>query len=353
MICLVELGIKVMKDIRKKIIRGVAVLVVAGGAGHYVQKTAAQRAAPQTTAQTLAAQPQNIETVAASDQPLTSAPAPAAVTRAPEFKLPPLASLPANPPVILPTAPVTAPVTAPATETLAAAPTPAAPTPAECTPTLDLLSDDNAMIGVTLIAPCHGDQPFTLRHAGLVIAQSTSTTGSFFAFVPALSRDGAISVTFKDGQELTGAVEVPALDGLRRVALIWQAPDAFGIQALEDDATYGAATAISAENPQTPVPGAVQTSGYLTRIGDPAAPAALMADVYTYPAGGGSGPQVLFEAAVTPDSCGREIYAELVNTVQGQATSKELVLTLPDCDGENGFLVLNNPFQDQSIAALN
>lgn len=354
-----------MNDIKKKIIRGVAVLAIAGSAGHFVQQSAAQRPEPEQAVDALAAEglttrPTNIETVAASDQPMTStpeiappvtatAPQVTATTSVPDLTMPAEAS----PPAILPAAAPILPQPVPPLVETAAAVQPSAAPATDCTPYLDLLSDDLAMIGVTLIAPCNGDQEFTLRHAGLVINQTTNSTGSFFAFIPALSRDGAVSVSFKDGQELSGAVEVPALDGLRRVSLIWQAPDAFGIQALEGDALYGDAAAISALNPQTPAPGALQTSGYLTRIGDATDPASLMADVYTYPLGAETDTQVLFEVAVSPSACGRDAYAELVSTVQGQTTAEELVLTLPECDGESGFLVLNNPFQEQSIAALN
>ncbi len=346
-----------MNDMKKKIIRGVAVLAIAGAAGHFVQQSAATRRAPERAAQALVAKPTNIETVVATDKQMASTPAAAAPAMEPKLTVPQVTSLPSpdvaaapvpkTPTIPLAIEPVPAPI-------LAGTPAPApALADADCTPILDLLSDDMAMIGVTLIAPCHGNQEFTLRHSGLVVAQTTNDKGSFFAFIPALTRDGAVSVTFKDGEVLNGAVEVPALDGIQRVSVIWQAPDVFGIQALEDGAVYGDQSAISADTPQIPAPGTIPTSGYLTRIGGTATGDAVMADVYTYPIGTNAQPQILIEAAVTPDACDREVYAELVRTAQGKTSSEELVVTLPECGGENGFLVLNIPSGEQSIAALN
>jgi hypothetical protein len=381
-----------MTEMKRKIIRGAGVLAIAVAAGHFVQQSATPRAVTDQTAElapeislelasestdgqaALSTTPTRIETVAAADalsasQPGTALAPVLAPVSGPKFQTQTTLSQPAlRSPEAAPAAASDLPDDAQAAP-IQDAPIQAAPnetptldtasvqsqaaSPVECAPMLDLLSDDMGMIGITLIAPCLGDQDFTLRHSGLVISQRTNAMGSYFAFVPALSRDGAVSLRFDDGTELSGVVDVPALDGLRRVSLIWQAPDAFGIQALEGGAVYGDASAISADNPQTPLPGAMPTSGYLTRFGDANNPSALMAEVYTFPADAQIDAQVLIEAAVTPQSCGRDVLAELVQTVQGKPVSEELMLTLPECDGESGFLVLNIPDGEQSIAALN
>ena len=49
---------------------------------------------------------------------------------------------------------------------------------ADCNVTLELTDDPNAMIGVTLLAPCNPNADVIIAHAGMVFTAKTMATGA-------------------------------------------------------------------------------------------------------------------------------------------------------------------------------
>lgn len=190
-----------------------------------------------------------------------------------------------------------------------------------CAMALEVFAEEGAMIGLTLRAPCRPDARVVLGHAGLAVSLRTLATGTLIASLPALDAAGAISLRFDDGAELTAAVPMPEVAGLRRFAVQWQGGDRFALRA---------------------------DAGDTVALGDASAAPALLAEVHTFPDPASS--HLSIEAEVTGDTCGRELLGETLYATGGAVRADDLTLAMPDCDGIAGFVVLNNPLPDMTLA---
>ncbi|MGL4310230.1 MAG: hypothetical protein ACRCSU_07055, partial [Paracoccaceae bacterium] len=170
----------------------------------------------------------------------------------------------------------------PASLTDPLAPTPvlaAATTEDACAVTLDLTAEPNAMIGLTLLAPCAPETRVVLRHAGLTVTGKTSITGSLFTALPALDAKGDVSATLKGLPTVDAKVDVPDMASVRRFAVQWQNDDSFQLHAFENGAAFGAPGHISASVPQMPKAGEAAAGGYLTVLGSPSVELPMLAEV--------------------------------------------------------------------------
>lgn len=366
-------------DIKRKAARGIAVLAVALAAGHLVQNMGDKPAVAKVASADLAIKPAQVTPVAAGPDavvetakpveaaplaaaPLTPAPAPAA---APEPVAEPMPAA-----VVEPTAPAPIVETEEAAVEPAADPAPAVtvaepltpmPEPAAtpeivanaCDVTLDLMAEPNALIGITLIAPCNPNQRVVLRQGGLAVTAQTTSTGALFTAIPAMEGDAQVDVSFADGTKASATIAVPDLAMLKRFGVQWQGDDAFQVHAFEGGATYGQSGHVSAADPHRPVPGLQATGGFLTLLGDATTENPLLAEVYTFPADSTAKPEVIVEAAVTEKTCGREMLAETLTSTGGSVFVTDLTLAMPDCDAIGDFLVLKNLVLDLNMAAAN
>lgn len=365
-------------DIKRRAARGIAVLAVALAAGHLVQNMSAAPAPKPVASAELAKKPVKVETVAAGPET-----APAAVDQVAPTAPPAPATLSVAAPPVASAAASDAPVTEPTTTIAALGPTdpvvtpPDAPaqtksalaepvaddlSPAEpakavpalaCDATLDLMNEANAMIGITLLAPCHLNQRVVLRHAGLAVTGQTTSTGALFTALPAFEADATVEVSFADGTDASGKIAVPELATLRRFGVQWQADDAFQVHAFENGAAYGAPGHVSAADPHRPAAGMQATGGFLSLLGDAATENPLLAEVYTFPADPTAKPEVVVEAAVTDKTCARELLAETLSSSGGSVFVTDLTLAMPECDAVGDYLVLKNLFLDLNMASLN
>lgn len=261
----------------------------------------------------------------------------------------------AEPPAALPAPPVL-PAQAKAPTRLAAPPVLTAAlalTPSEiaCPTQLDLAVQPLAVLGLALLAPCHASERVVLRHGGLAITAKTSATGSLFLDLPALARDGAVSVLFADGTSASARIALPELVNFRRFGVQWLAGDAFQVHAFEGAADYGSPGDVSRANPQLPQPGVPAKGGFLSLLGDDQVDLPMLAEVYTYPASADAPVRLVVEAAVTAQTCGRELLGETLSSEAGAATVTDLTLAMPDCSAIGDILVLKNLAPDLKIAA--
>lgn len=291
---------------RKRQIALVAALVAVGlGAGHFVQKDA-----PQQTASLPAVKPTTVVPLAAGSEDL------------PEPALPVAKAPPATVPLESP-----APVQAEA-----------------CGAQLDLIPRARAVIGMTLIAPCHGDQRVVIKHGGLVVTGRASANGVLFLDLPAMEPSGSVTVAFADGETVQGALPVPDMAAVQRFAVQWLEQDAFQINAFENGADYGDPGHVSAATPLGPT----DAGGFLTVLGDATVELPMLAEVYTYPATGKA--EVVVEAAVTQATCGRELLGETLVSQGGDVLTEELTLAMPECTAEGDILVLKNLAPERTLA---
>lgn len=206
-----------------------------------------------------------------------------------------------------------------------------------CAPSLEAFAEEGAMIGITLLAPCRADARVVLQHGGLAVAMRTLATGSLFTALPAMEATGEVVARFDDGTVLQAAAPVPELATLRRIAVQWQKTDRFTLNGFERGADYGETGHKTAAN------------GGVLALGDPSAQPPMLAEVYTYP--DPEDARVTIEAEVTPDLCGRELMGETILSQGGTAQVQDLTLAMPECDAQGGFVVLNNPLADMTLAA--
>jgi hypothetical protein len=224
---------------------------------------------------------------------------------------------------------------------------------AACPVTMKVAAAPQAMIGISIVAPCAPDARVVIDHEGLAITGQTDAAGSLFLSIPALAVDASVTAYVAEADPVNETLRIPALATLRRFGVQWQDRDAFQVHAFEGGADYGDAGHLSAAAPHTPTTGAPPAGGYVTLLGDADVPLPMQAEIYTFPAGGTASADVLIEAAVTEATCGRTVAGETIMTLAGEAHLTELTLAMPDCDGVGDILVLKNLVTDLTIAAAN
>jgi hypothetical protein len=306
----------------------------APAAAPVIVATAAPRRAPPEPA---APSPASAATAALPQGAPAGAPAPAAAAPA---AAPDLAAADPVPPATVPAAVAAAePAALPATPP---APAPQAAAPAEtCAPALSAVATPGAVLSLALVAPCDGGARVVLRHGGLAVTGRLSGAGTLFTTLPGMEPAGEVTVLFPDGTRATAAAALD-MEGIRRLAVQWQAEDAFALQVYENGAAFGAPGHVSAASPSG--------AGSLAVLGEAAVDLPLLAQVYTFPADA-TPVNVTVEAAVTAATCNRDLLGEVVETAAGTVSSAEITLAMPDCGGVGDFLVLNNLAGQTTLAA--
>lgn len=359
-------------DRNRRITLGAATLAVALGAGHLVQ-SGLQNKEDRSAAEV--PQPTAIVPLAASAEPemvpafataaLTVLPAPkrveppigasvgGGVTKDDAVQVQPApAPMPVKavrltdtPPHVRTVEATAAPfAAAPALAAPAAAAEPSAPVADACPVTLTVTASARAMLDVALTAPCDGGSRVVVRHGGLAVTGRLSEGGTLFTAIPGMEPRGAVAVLFPDGATVRAEAPVD-LDGVHRFAVQWIADDAFQVQAYENGAGFGMPGHVHADAPVGP-------GGWLGELGDASVDLPMRAEVYTFPAGG-TPVDIAVEAAVTDATCDRQMLGEAIESQEGALTTTEITLSMPACDGQGGFLVLNNLAGGTTLAAAN
>ncbi|MFN3845690.1 MAG: hypothetical protein ACK4RZ_07690 [Paracoccaceae bacterium] len=322
--------------LQRKLTLMVTTGAVALGAGHFVQQQAADRAG--SDAKTVVVS--SVMTVAAGPEEIEP--------RVPQVQQPVLPAEAATDAVVEQET---------AAETLVAAATisdsaPIIPTKdafnddggSDCPINLDLVAQSGAMIGVSLLAPCHADQRVVLRHEGLAVTGRTSSSGALFLSLPAFTAVAEVQAAFAMGDKVTETLTMTDFDGIERFAVQWQDADAFQLHAFENGAGYDQPGHISAAF--TGKPG---MTGVMTVLGDTSTDLPLLSEIYTF--GPETTADVVLEAAVTETACGRELLGETIHAKNGRVVVTEVTVAMPDCDAVGDILVLKNLLQDMTLAA--
>ena len=358
-----------MADNKNRVIRVAAVLMVAAGAGFVMQNM--QKAGVQQQARTeVSEEPKAIESLAAEPaassavaevRPIAEKPAAPVVATMTPTRLP-AAAIPQEPaPIVMAAAEATIPGAPAIAEAAPVLPEtvqpetvpPLAEATDPCAITLDLMPEANAMIGVTMLAPCRGSERVVLKHGGLAVSGQTTANGALFTGLPAMQSPASVEVLFSDGDSFEASIDMPELVDLRRFAVQWQADDAFQLHAFENGAGYGDAGHVSGADPHRPAAGAPAKGGFLVLLGDSATENPLLAEVYTFPADPAAKSEVVIETAVTEATCGRELLGETLSSVDGTVEITDLTVAMPECDAVGDYLVLKNLAPDLNIASAN
>ena len=326
---------------RTRILRIGAIVAVAGATGLVMQGQEAARApASQAAAMVPATTPQP-----APD------PLPVRQTEASPPRI--AATVPASlAPAAL--APAATPADGPQPVALTAAPPTQDPVLADsaatCSEALAVIARPGAMLDLGLIAPCRPGQRIVVRHGDLVFSGQTSPAGTFVASVPAFEATGKVTVTFADGTTMSEAAPVADLTGVERFAVQWMADDSFALHAMHAGSGYGQAGHIHAGAPGN----AQGQGGFLTTLGQPGTERALLAEVFTWPAGTPATAKDIalsIEAAVTEATCDRELLGETLQHTGGRTLVRDLTMAMPDCSAVGEFVALPDPLVPERLAA--
>ncbi len=247
-----------------------------------------------------------------------------------------------------------APVAAPAPE----AALPATPTDPDvpslgCAVTARATPGPMATVDLAVAAPCLGNSRLAVHHNGMTFTAITDADGTLDLTVPALAERAVFIAAFDNGEGAVATTEVEDIADFDRIVLQWQGKAGFQIHALEFGASYGGPGHVwsGAE----PTDAGERTTGTVVRLGAEEALSPRLAEVYTFPAAAAdrSGDIALsIEAEVTPDNCGRDISAQLLERKGAdRMQTRALDLTVPGCTAVGDFLVLNNLLDDLKIAA--
>lgn len=225
----------------------------------------------------------------------------------------------------------------------------------DCAPEMTATASAAATIEVSLTALCHVSTAFTIHHQGMMFTAMTDDAGQAEITVPALAEVSVMIAAFDDGSGAVATTSVPDFSSYDRAVLQWQGDTSVMLSAYEDGANFGDAKHIFSGNPGDMARLSAAEGGYLVRLGDGTVGDALMAEVYTFPSGMMTvGPDVMLiaEAEITLENCGRELNAQSIQiSPTGQTSALDLRMVMPECDAVGDFLILQNMFEDLTLAS--
>lgn len=219
----------------------------------------------------------------------------------------------------------------------------------DCTVSAQATSEPKAMVTLKFSAPCNGRERVTVHHSGLMFTAATDKDGSLSMQVPALVETAVYIIELETGSGAVATTQVNDLDEIDRVALQWTGSSAFEIHAREFGADYGQPGHVwsGAE--------AMGRPGEVVRFGDAQQLAPRMVEVYSFARNETETigtVAISIEAEVSSLNCGREISAQTLEVRRGyNLRTRDLVLSMPNCNAIGDFLVLNNLVEDLKIAA--
>ena len=121
----------------------------------------------------------------------------------------------------------------------------------------------------------------------------------------------------------------------------------------EYDAGYGDAGHVWANAARDVGAGVRAEGGFLIQLGSPDVHNPRLAEVYSFPfvrVPEDGTVRLIVEVDVTPATCGKKIEGRMIQlSAEGDMSSMNISLAMPDCGGDQGFLVLKNLVQDLKI----
>jgi hypothetical protein len=193
-------------------------------------------------------------------------------------------------------------------------------------PVLLLQAAPDAMVALTLDAPCMGQMPVLLHHAGMDLALRTDAAGQARMMLPALASPASVLADLPDGSQINAGVTVPGLEAVNRVAI------------------SGAGTFIfTASEATTAFGGAPQMQGKLMLLGEDLGSAYPMTQLYSGPAAT-TDVSFTLEAPVTEEACNTDLRLSSLRMQRGGPVEVLPVeIALPDCTAIGEAVLLPLP----------
>lgn len=212
-----------------------------------------------------------------------------------------------------------------------------------CSPVLSLAAAADAMIDLTLDAPCNRGQRVVIRHGGLSFTARTGPDGKLALRLPALEADALVTTYLEGASVVLAKVEVPEVADLVRFAFQAPFPVQFDLRAEEAGQVYSGKGTSSARD----------GSRKILSLGSPAVSEPILAQVYTFPAATPETVDLTVEVRINADTCSRTFQAETVLSRAGSAEVTSLPVAVPLCGTSGDILVLKNLVSDPTLTASN
>jgi hypothetical protein len=194
-----------------------------------------------------------------------------------------------------------------------------------------------------------------IRHEALIADYISTSSGVLETVFPALTEYAAFEASLPSGITLTARARVADSAGYERVATLWTGAGGLSVHAFEFGATLGGSGHVWSGAPRAPEVSDAGRGGYLLSLGTPTWPDGARAEVYSFPAATAArsgSVRIELGAEVTARTCGTEVGATTLQTGDGlPGAPVDVTLTLPDCGGADGTILLKNLARDLKIAA--
>lgn len=219
----------------------------------------------------------------------------------------------------------------------------------DCAVSAQASAEPKALVALTFSAPCNSTERVTVHHSGLMFTATTDGDGTLSIQVPALVEHAVYIIELESGLGAVATTQVSDLDKIDRVALQWTGSSGFEIHAREFGADYGQGGHVWSGADGT------GRASQVLRLGDAQQLLPRMVEVYSFArdmADTNGTVALSIEAEISSNNCGREISAQTLEIRGGQRLrTRDLVLSMPNCNAIGDFLVLNNLVEDLKIAA--
>ena len=197
-----------------------------------------------------------------------------------------------------------------------------------------------AILEVSVFAPCDGGALVRFTHGGMTFEERLSAEGLLMTSVPALSDPAEVSATFADARVETDTTTVPDFAAVSRLVLQWSGMADLSLVAWE----RGVDQPLTAQAPR-------DSAGMIHSLGTPGA---AQAQVYTWPLGETAASETIaleVEAAITAQSCAQDVSAQTLLVSAAEPVRQQMMeFTMPACDGVGGYLLLHNPLPQMTLA---
>lgn len=224
-----------------------------------------------------------------------------------------------------------------------------------CDAELTAKAAEASFVTLSLTAPCHGNSPAVIHHQGVMFTVLTDADGHAEFIAPALAEVAVFIAAFDDDEGAVATIAVPDFADYDRAVLQWQGDLAVNLSAYEFGAGFGEEGHIWTEATQSADRALTGKGGFMVPLGDPSLDNSYRAEVYVFPTGmaGRDGDVTLVtEVEITADNCGQQIAAQSIQVGPGgESSALDLTLVVPACDAVGDYLVLQNMFQDLTVAA--